>query len=348
MTKLRVNIFDCRCGDVIAKDVISDKGLILAAENLVLNDFIISKLKTIGIKSVWIYKEVGSSYSYYEKSRKEKIIAGYKETVLAVKTALSNIAAGKRFEFSSIKNIAESIYQRMDSIDVIIQYLNEIKYYDDYTYSHCVNVGFYSMLIGKRLHMQESRLVDLIQAGLLHDIGKIKISNELLNKKGKLTDEEFQLIKKHSLLGYEILNSSTVIDTEVKDAVLTHHERLDGSGYPFGIKGDCVGEFARIIAVADVYDAMTSDRPYKRKVTPFDAFHMFLTSGLCEFDTSALNTFLLNFSTHLVGAKVKLDNGDIGEVVYIPPHEVINPIVRVGSSFIKIKRTASPQIVSFL
>lgn len=348
MTKLRVNIFDCRCGDVIAKDVVSEKGLILAAENLVLNDFIISKLKTIGIKSVWIFTDVASTYSYYEKSRKEKIIAGYKETVLAVKQALSNIAAGKRFEFNTIKCIAESIYQRIDCIDTIMQYLNEIKYYDEYTYTHCVNVGLYSMLIGKRFNMPESKLIDLIEAGLLHDIGKIKIDNELLNKKGKLTDEEFATIKKHSSFGHDILNKSSDISEAVKEAVLMHHERLDGSGYPLGAKGDEIGEYAKIIAIADVYDAMTSDRPYKKRVTPFDAFHMFLTSGICEFDTAALNTFILNFSTHLVGSKVQLDNGDIGEVVYIPPHEIVNPIVRVGASFIKIVRSSGPQIVCFV
>jgi len=346
MTKLRVSIFDCRCGDVVAKDVISDRGLILAAENLVLNDFIISKLKTIGIKSIWIYKDNGSTYSYYEK--KKKFVSSYKETVLTVKNLLNNLATGKRFEYYEIKRIAETMYKNLDGIDTIIQYLNEIKGYDDYTYTHCVNVGFYSMLIGRRLHMPDSKLIDLIQAGLLHDIGKIKIDNKLLNKKGKLTEEEFDTIKKHSLLGYEILKDSPYIGTEIKKAVLMHHERMDGSGYPYGIKNKEICEYARIVAIADVYDAMTSDRPYKKKATPFDAFHMFLTSGLCSFDTLAMNTLLLNFSTHLVGAKVELDNGDVGEIVYIPPHEVINPIIRVGSTFLKVTRTQSPKIVSFV
>ena len=346
MTKLRVSVFDCRCGDVIAKDVISDKGLILAAENLILNDFIISKLKTIGIKSIWIYKDSGSTYSYYEK--KQRFVSSYKETVLTVKNVLNNIVTGKRFEYNEIKSIAESMYKNLDGIDTVIQYLNEIKGYDDYTYTHCVNVGFYSMLIGKRLHLQDSKLIDLVQAGLLHDIGKIKIDSELLNKKEKLTDEEFETIKRHSMLGYEILKDSPYVGTEIKNAVLMHHERMDGSGYPLGVRDKEIGEYAKIVAIADVYDAMTSDRPYKKRVTPFEAFHMFLTSGLCTFDTSTINTFLLNFSTHLVGAKVELDNGDVGEIVYIPPHEIISPIIRVGSTFLKVTRTQSPKIISFI
>ncbi len=346
MTKLRVSVFDCRCGDVIAKDVISDKGLILAAENLILNDFIISKLKTIGIKSIWIYKDAGCTYSYYEK--KERFVSSYKETVLTVKNVLNNIVTGKRFEYNEIKRIAESMYKNLDGIDTVIQYLNEIKGYDDYTYTHCVNVGFYSMLIGKRLHLQDSKLIDLIQAGLLHDIGKIKIDSELLNKKERLTDEEFETIKRHSTLGYEILKDSPYVGTDIKNAVLMHHERMDGSGYPLGVRGKEIGEYAKIVAIADVYDAMTSDRPYKKRVTPFEAFHMFLTSGLCIFDTSTINTFLLNFSTHLVGAKVELDNGDVGEIVYIPPHEIISPIIRVGSTFLKVTRTQSPKIISFI
>ncbi len=347
MTKLRVSVFDCRCGDVIARDVISDKGLILAAENLVLNDFIISKLKTIGITSVWIFKDSSRTYRYYEK--KEKMVAGYKETVLSVKHVFNKIAAGKRFEYKEIRRIAESIYNNLDGIDIIIQYLNQLKGYDDYTYSHSVNVGFYSMLIGRRLHMQDSKLIDLIQAGLLHDIGKMKIDNELLNKIGKLSDGEFETIKTHSYLGFEILNaSSSNFGIDIKNAVLMHHERIDGSGYPMGAKDEEIGEYAKIVAIADVYDAMTSDRPYKKKVTPFEAFNMFLTSGLSTFDTLVLHTFLVNFSTHLVGAKVQLDTGEIGEIVYIPPHEIINPIIRVGSTFLKVTRNESPQIVSFV
>lgn len=346
MTKLRVSVFDCRCGDVIAKDVISDKGLILATENLVLNDFIISKLKTIGINTIWIFKDSRRTYSYYEK--KEKIVQGYKETVLSVKHLLNRIAAGKRFEYKEIRRVAESINNSSDSVDIIMQYLNELKGYDDYTYSHCVNVGFYSMLIGRRLHMQDSRLIDLIQTGLLHDIGKIKIDNELLNKVEPLTDEEMETIRKHSNYGYEILNESPHFGDDIKNAVLMHHERIDGSGYPLGAKDEKIGEYAKIVAVADVYDAMTSDRPYKKKVTPFEAFDMFLTSGLGIFDTLVLQTFLLNFSTHLVGAKVELETGEVGEIVYIPPHEIINPIIRVGSTFLKITRNEGPQILRFV
>ncbi|OPX45972.1 cyclic di-GMP phosphodiesterase response regulator RpfG [Ruminiclostridium hungatei] len=346
MTKLRVNVFDCRCGDVLAKDVISDKGLILAAENLVLNDFIISKLKTIGIQSVWIYKESGATYSYYEK--KEKIAQEYRDTVLTVKNILNSIVAGKKLQYHDMRQIAEAIYNNIEGTDILIQHLNELKGYDDYTYSHCVNVGFYSMLIGKRLHMPDLKLIDLIQAGLLHDIGKIKIQSELLNKKEELTDEELGVIRKHAIWGYEILAESPNISSDIKEAALMHHERLDGSGYPLGSKGDDIGEYARIVAVADVYDAMTSDRPYKKKVTPFEAFNMFLTSGVCTFDTVVTQTFLLNFSTHLVGARVQLDNGQVGEIVYIPPHAIINPIVRVGSTFLKIAGNGSPRIAGFV
>lgn len=346
MTKLRVSVFDCRCGDVLAKDVISDKGLILAAENLVLNDFIISKLKTIGILAVWIYKESGVTYSYYEK--KEKIVQGYKDTVLTVKNILNSIVAGKKLQYHDMRQIAEAIYNNAEGTDILVQYLNELKGYDDYTYSHCVNVGFYSMLIGKRLHMPDLKLIDLIQAGLLHDIGKIKIDSELLNKKSQLTDEELGIIRKHTNWGYEILDESPYISSDIKEATLMHHERVDGSGYPLGAKGEAIGEFARIVAVADVYDAMTSDRPYKKKVTPFEAFNMFITSGVCTFDTLVTQTFLLNFSTHLVGSRVRLDNGQVGEIVYIPPHAIVNPIVRVGPTFLKIVGNGSPRITDFI
>lgn len=346
MTKLKFNIFDCRAGDILAKDVISESGSILAAENLVLNDFIISKLKRLGIPAVWLYKKQTNTYSYYDKNK--KVIDNYNNTVHDTKKFFTRLSNGKSLDTKLLSQVTQNIQANMDNSDIILQHLREIKTHDDYTYSHSVNVGFYAMLIGKRMQMKDSSILELIQAGVLHDIGKVKIPNLLLNKPDKLSNTEFEQIKEHSRLGYEILRGSTQLNNSVKNSILMHHERMDGSGYPLGLLGNSIDLYAKIIAVADVYDAMTSDRPYKNKVTPFDALRMFTTSGIREFDTNVVNSFILNFSTYFLGEKVVLDNDQIGEIVYLPPNEIFNPIIMVNSSILKISSYSGPKIVSIL
>ena len=196
--------------------------------------------------------------------------------------------------------------------------------------------------------MPEDKILDIVKAGLLHDIGKLKIEKSILNKKDKLTELEFMLIKRHCSLGHEMLADTDVIDANIKEAILFHHERIDGSGYPTGATGEHISEYAKIIAIADVYDAMTTDRAYKKKVTPFQAFHMFVTEGAGIFEASIVKIFLLNLSSHLVGTTVLLDNGMTGEVVYISPGEMDKPIVRIMSSYLQITVDSGPQIVDII
>jgi putative nucleotidyltransferase with HDIG domain len=348
MNVINVNLFACRSGDILGKDITNESGLILVVANTILNDFIISKLMAWGIQTIWIYLKSTLEDDLDASSNDRKIKLSYIETLLAVKTMFHSLASGKSLDFDSMKHISELFLKNMDNLDYILTYLQELNDYDDYTYSHCVNVAFYAMMIGKWLHMTEDRILDLIQAGLLHDIGKVKIPIDIVNKNSRLSDAEFLIMKQHSFLGYEMIKDAHEINRSIKEAVLMHHERMDGSGYPMAVTGTSIGEYAKIIAIADVYDAMTTDRPYKNKSTPFEAFHMFSTIGRSTFDTTIVNVFLLNITSHLIGIKVRLDNGDEGEVVYIPPHEIGKPIIRVMSSYLDISNNSNPQILCIL
>jgi putative nucleotidyltransferase with HDIG domain len=174
----------------------------------------------------------------------------------------------------------------------------------------------------------------LFTAAVFHDIGKTKIPIEILNKKARLSDEEFEIIRKHALYGYEMIKSTGCIPNDVCKAVLLHHEHEDKSGYPFGFGGGQLGLYEKILAVADVYDAMTSDRVYKKRATPFEVFEMFKTVGIGIFDIDVLNVFLKNISTYYTGMKVLLSNGETGEIAYVPPHDITNPIVVVNANYI--------------
>jgi HD-GYP domain-containing protein (c-di-GMP phosphodiesterase class II) len=189
------------------------------------------------------------------------------------------------------------------------------------------------MLLAKWLKLDETDIKKAVQSGFLHDIGKSKIPLEILNKKEPLTKDEFSRIKKHPIYGYYILDENNYLDIDVKRAVLLHHERLNSTGYPFSISSDRISIFAKIVSIADVYDAMTSNRIYKGSVTPFMAFEMFLTDGLCLFDTYIMKEFINHISTYFIGSKVILNTGESGRIVYIPPNDVLSPIVLVNGEY---------------
>lgn len=349
MSEIKVRLSVCRSGYILAEDIMNERGVILAGKNTVLNEYIISKLEKMGIRTAWLYKESCiQKKDLLEERDFERAKQNYKETVIGVKNIIKTLAVGKPLEYDELNHTVESLYGSISNMNYILAYLQELHTYDDYTSYHCTNVAFYAMLLSRWLNMTDKQIRDIIQAGLLHDIGKLNIPKDILNKKQKLTEEEYMIMKQHSSIGFEMIKSFKEIEDSIKEAVLMHHERMDGSGYPTGATGKYIGEYAKIIAIADVYDAMISERPYKKRSTPFDAFQMFSTTGTSAFDLSMVKIFLLNISSHLVGAHVRLDNGDVGEIVYCPPHEIGKPIIRVMSSYIDISKDCNPQIISVL
>lgn len=149
--------------------------------------------------------------------------------------------------------------------------MTDLRTYDDYTYAHSVNVAVICCVIGVGMELSESELTQLATAALLHDLGKLSIPPEILNKPGRLTQEEYQIMKSHATLSYELIRERWDIPANVKTAVLYHHENVDGSGYPQGIDASQQSLFIRILHVADVYDALVSKRPYKEPYSPYEA-----------------------------------------------------------------------------
>jgi len=344
-----INIAVCKNGDILAKDVINEGGIIVVGHNTELNEFIISKMKKIGIETLWIYRAASKKNMQVNNNKYVSTILGSdKESIIGVKAEIVALAGYKQLKYGVVRQLTDVMCENSISTDCLMEYIHELYIYDNYTYSHSIHVAFYALLIGKWIHMSDCEILEVMQAGLLHDIGKVKIPKEILNKKCKLTDTEFVIIKQHSSIGYELLENSDMVSDSVKEAVLTHHERIDGSGYPAALTGINIGKYAKIIAVADVYDAMTSNRPYKRGVTPFEAFDMFTTMGTSTFEPSIVIPFLLNISSHLIGAKVKLSNGETGEVVYIPSNNLGKPIICINSSYIEISPNSNLHITCFL
>lgn len=210
----------------------------------------------------------------------------------------------------------------------VFDMLHNMRQVNDSTYAHSLNVAIISRIIGKWLHFSNEELDTLTLAGLLHDIGKTKIPDEVLNKDGKLTDEEFQMIRNHPKYGYDILKSQP-LNSHIKKAALMHHERCDGSGYPMGLTMEEIDDYALIIAIADVYDAMTAARSYRAPLCPFEVIAEFEKDGLQKYKPKYILTFLENIANAYQNNRVMLSDGTSARVVLLNHRRLSKPLVQL-------------------
>ena len=192
--------------------------------------------------------------------------------------------------------------------------MNLIKISDEYTFKHSVDVAAISMMIGREYGLSRDELYQLGITGLLHDVGKSRIPNEILNKPGKLTDEEFEVIKNHSLYGFEILREKNNFSAIILDGVLHHHEKMNGMGYPDKLPGKDISLFSRILSVADIFDALVTKRPYKGPISGREAMEMILALG-SELDNKVIQSFIESVILYPVDSIVELSNGEMAKVV---------------------------------
>ncbi len=338
-----VNILKCSEGDILASDVYSRNGMTLVvAKDTMLNEYIRNRLIEMGIGRVCIYEDQEQTLEPGEVKKT------YKRTVELTRNLFQDLISGRPMDYKKIAVIGDQIMKCIHHNGNITECLAQIRRKDEYTYSHSVNVAFYAMLIAKWMNLSKDEIYKAILSGLLHDIGKVKIPKPILSKTGRLTTEEFDIIKNHTIFGYEIVKQSKELDPDIKRAILLHHERMDGSGYPYSYEPDHLNLFSRIVAIADVFDAMTSERVYKGRSTPFEAFQMFLTTGMSTFDVRILNVFIKNMVNYLVGSQVQLSNGETGTIVFIPQNDLFSPVVNVSNKYIDLSDESDIKIVKMI
>ncbi|QHT63036.1 HD-GYP domain-containing protein [Paenibacillus lycopersici] len=219
-----------------------------------------------------------------------------------------------------------------------------VKAQGDYTYEHNIGVGVISTMIGKWLQFSEDELAELTMAATLHDIGKVKIPEHILNKPGKLTNEEFELVKKHTIYGYEILKKTEGVSYRAALVALQHHEREDGSGYPLGLTADKIDAFSKIVAVADIFHAMSSDRPHQKALPFYEVVRQLRECFFGQLDPAIVHALLDNLTAKLVGQQVLLTDQRVGEIVYINPHDGEAPLIKVGEEFVDLSSKRQIQI----
>lgn len=230
----------------------------------------------------------------------------------------------------------------------IAQKIWQIRQSDEYTFEHSVQVSLYSALIGSWLGMEPDELKDLAIAGLLHDIGKCNIPDEILNKPDALTEAEFKVMRTHPTLGYVLLANTKQFNDAVLSGVLQHHERSDGSGYPNSLKGPHIHPYARIVAIADIYSAMTSDRVYRERECPFMVAGQIQEKSFGSLDPFYSKVFVSNIVQYFVGNQVELNNGSRGEIIFIEKNHPIRPLVKTESGFINLVKDNSLYVTDVL
>lgn len=245
------------------------------------------------------------------------------------------------------KNVEETLPDMIRNNDVLMR-LNQLKASDDYTFNHSLRVSILASMLGKWLGYSDEEVLELAEAGLLFDMGKLHIPEFLLQKPTKVTPDEFELLKKHAQFGYSILLKTRGVSGNIKYAALHHHERMDGSGYPLRLRENQIHDFAKIIMVCDVFDALITDRPYRKAISPIMAAEYLSWSSGKLFDTKVCYVFIKNLAEFYLGKMVKLTSGDTGKIVYIEENYPTRPIVQVGDKFVNLIKDRNINIEALL
>lgn len=327
---------------VIDQAIVDRTGRILIARKTVLDDFLIEALRKIGIGAIYVREgeedpEVEGDIEVAPEVQQaiEKLKVQDRAKVTLSESVKKRVTEGIKYLYSDTSapnlvstaaNVTGSLVSSIMENDAVALNIDVLKVSDEYTFKHSVDVATMAMLIAKKLDMSEAEIQKIGMAGLLHDVGKSKIPNEVLNKAGKLTEEEFTVMKNHTVFGYQILKEKNDIPPEVLLGVLQHHEKINGRGYPMGLSADKISPYAKILSVADIYDALVTERPYKKAFSQQDAIEMIMAMT-DELDISFMRSFLSIVILYPVDSVVTLSNGEKAKVVQNNPQYPLRPKV---------------------
>ncbi|MFT8316127.1 MAG: HD-GYP domain-containing protein [Clostridium sp.] len=317
----------------LAKSIYDNDGKILLKKGSILKDAIIKKIKDLDIYSIYIFDEY--SNKIIEEVIKPEI---RQKAIIAIKKSFVNINDDKLKifnykdrggEFNSIVYITKELIEEILSKDDIMVNLVDIKSSSNYIFQHSVNVAIISLIIGIKLNLHKFDLIDLCIGAILHDIGMIFVPSEIVNKESELTYEEYEIVKHHTKKGYEFLRESFEIPVTSLLIALQHHERTGGQGYPTGKSGEEISKFAKIVAIADTYDALTAHRPYRKAMSPNEALEYLMASGGIQFDYKYIEVFSKIIVPYAEGTLVKLTNAEIAVVEKININFPLRPNVKI-------------------
>ena len=331
MSKRRfVDLSELKKGMRIDQSIVDSTGRILVTRGSKLEGFHIAELHNLRIRGVYIaeqdeltMQEADIQISTNAQQKVHKLSVEDRPSMILRENVKKQVAEGIQFMFNNPDSesfleatnaVADDLMTAMVENDAVAVDVNALKVSDEYTFKHSVDVGSIAMIIGKTMKLSRENIREIGVAGLLHDLGKSRVPSEILNKPGRLTDAEFAVMKKHSLYSYEMIKDKPGLSQDIKLGVLQHHEKMGGNGYPMGVGGSKIGLFGRILSVADVYDALVTERPYKSAFSPRDAVEMIMAMSR-DLDNNVIRAFLRSVILYPVGTVLRLSNGEYVRVV---------------------------------
>lgn len=360
MEYTKVLLSEAREGMELAEDILDEKGHLVLSSGTILGAETIHKMEKYGVVVIKIvkrnYDADGKTVSddnrgYYDKIRQTE---EFRQFDNRFQDAVNDLAVefndmvltNKEIHLEKMLETITEVIEANKTKHSIFEVLDCIRGNDDETFVHSINVALICKVIGEWLGYNENQTKLLVTGGMLHDIGKVKIPLNILTKPGRLTVQEYQIVKCHTVFGYEILKEQP-LDEHVKNTALMHHERYDGSGYPYGIKGTEIDEIARIVAIADVYDAMTAKRVYRDKMPPFEVIEYF-EKEISHYDPEILLLFLQRTAQSYVSNTVLLNTGERAKIAMINNGALGRPVVIADSGAIDLSKRREVKIVGLL
>lgn len=348
-----IKVVYLKSGMVLGNDVMSKSGAVLLARDTILTDYTITKLRAWQVESVDVVMGPGMDEPEIkpvrEHSKEDRAFFDmYTKSVESIGVLFHEMKTGDKIPLRDFQPIAEGVLDQVLGVQGVLSRLRQVKSGDEYTFNHSMNVGIYSVLIGKWLNYDEQTLRLLAMAGLLHDTGKAKVPAEIIQKPGRLTEDEFREVKRHPLYGYQMAINTAGIPKRIAVIVLQHHERENGMGYPLSLSSGNIDVLAKIVAVTDVYDAVTSDRVYQTKRTPYVAANILMEESFQTLDPLIVQTFLTNITNFFSFDRIRLNDGQIGTIICVNRLRPTRPLIQTEQGFIDLEKTPELHIVDVI
>ncbi|WP_042222671.1 HD-GYP domain-containing protein [Oceanobacillus manasiensis] len=320
-------------GTILAQTIYNENGAVLIKKGMKLTEKLLRRLLNNGI--TYIYIEDGTTSDIkVDQTIPDKLRIEATNMIKDTFTELQEVGLSKRSYIieersTGLKNVVEKILGEIQQNEKSLSLLADIFVSDNYVFQHSLNVTIYSLAIGVELNFSKKQLAEIGVGAMLHDIGKMFIDPNILQKPDKLTDEEFEIIKGHTQVGFDYLRKHPYIPTVISHCAFQHHERLDGSGYPRGIQESEIHPYAKVIGIADVFDAVTSSRVYRDAMLPHEGLEILYAGAVNLFDKEMIEAFKRSVVAYPNGLTIELSDGRIGVVIRQNSNLCDRPVVRI-------------------